>query len=121
MRGIASEAGFVEVLDGISIKTLCHGEETLMAEFRLRSGSLLTEHAHPYEQTGYLLRGRMRLFIGGEGREIGPGDSWCIAKDVPHRAEILADSAAIEVFSPPRADYLKYLRPEDALPTPKRA
>jgi Uncharacterized conserved protein, contains double-stranded beta-helix domain len=114
MRGIASGKGYVELIDGIEIKTLCYGSETLMAEFRLSSGSTLTEHAHPYEQTGYLLRGRMRLFIGGTSREVGPGDSWCIAKDVSHKAEVLEDSAAIEVFSPARPDYMQYLRSSDS-------
>jgi len=50
--------------------------------------------------------GRIRLTIGGERFEVRPGDGWCIPGGVEHRAEILEDAVAIEVFSPVRADYL---------------
>jgi quercetin dioxygenase-like cupin family protein len=48
----------------------------------------------------------MRLTIGDESVEMEPGDSWYVPSNVEHRAEILADSIAIEVFSPVRDDYL---------------
>jgi quercetin dioxygenase-like cupin family protein len=113
MFGKHSDSGFAEVLPGISIKTICRGSSTLMTEFRLKKDSLLSEHSHPNEQTGYLVSGRMKLYIGGIGRDLEPGDSWCVASDLPHRAEIFEDSVAIEIFSPVRADYLKYLNPSD--------
>ena len=96
------------LLSGISLKTLVYGEKTLFSEFRLEKDSLLPLHAHPQEQTGYLISGRMRLFVGDEVYEVEPGDSWCVPGNVAHRAEILADSVAIEVFSPVREDYLAY-------------
>lgn len=109
MRGRDSENGFQDALPGIQIKTLVHGERSMLTKFRLKAGSELPAHSHPYEQTGYLLRGRLRLAIGDEIRETRPGDSWCIASGVPHRAEVLEDSDALEVFTPAREDYLKYL------------
>jgi quercetin dioxygenase-like cupin family protein len=115
MYGKASDNGFVELLPGIAIKTLCHGEHSTMVEFRLKKGALLPEHRHPNEQTGYLLKGKMRLYSGPVAREVGPGDSWSIPKDLLHKAEILEDSVAVEVFSPPRLDYHKYLLAADIL------
>lgn len=47
-----SDSGFAEALPGIRMKTICRGESTLMAEFRLKAGALLSEHSHPNEQTG---------------------------------------------------------------------
>ncbi len=93
-------------LPGIQMKTLCYGERTLMTEFILERGRTLPVHNHPYEQTGYLVKGRIRLRIGEEKHETMPGDSWCIPADVEHGAEILEDSVAVEVFSPVRPDYL---------------
>jgi quercetin dioxygenase-like cupin family protein len=113
MFGLCSPDGYAEIVDGIRIKTLCRGASTLMARFVMRSGALLPEHAHPYEQTGFLVSGRMRLYIGGSSRELSPGDSWCIPADERHRAEILEDSSAVEVFSPPRTDYMAYLNEAD--------
>ena len=103
----AIDDGYRPVLPGISLKTLVHGERTLFAEFRLTAGSSLPEHAHPEEQTGYLVRGRMRLVIGGQTFEARPGDSWCIGSGAVHSAQILEDSVAIEVFSPVREAYLR--------------
>jgi quercetin dioxygenase-like cupin family protein len=93
-------------LPGIRMKTLCYGERTLMTEFILEGGSTLPSHRHPYEQTGYLVKGRIRLMIGQERHDAGPGDSWCIPAGVQHGAQILEDSIAVEVFSPVREDYL---------------
>lgn len=97
---------FTSVLPGIERRTLCHGARMLLAEFRLRAGSELPAHAHPHEQTGYLVSGRLRLRIGDETRELGPGDSWSIPGGVEHGASVLADAVAIEVFAPVREDYL---------------
>ena len=91
--------GYASALEGIDQKTLVHGERTLMTEFRLQARSVLPRHAHPHEQTGYLARGRIRLSVGNEDHEAGPGDSWCIPGSVEHGAVALEDSVAVEVFS----------------------
>jgi len=101
-----NDDGFRTITQGIRMKTLCFGDRTLMTEFRLDGGATLPAHAHVYEQTGFLLSGHIVLTIGGELHDVGAGDSWCIAGDVEHGAEILADSVAVEVFSPVREDYL---------------
>ena len=98
--------GYQLRVKGIEQKTLVFGDRTLMAEFRLNKGAVVPRHSHPYEQTGYLVSGRM-IFISGEERyEALPGDSWCILINVEHSAEALEDSVAVEVFSPVRKDYL---------------
>jgi len=100
------ESGYTERLPGIWQKTRVFGVNTLMAEFLLNRGSILPVHAHPYEQTGYLVKGRLRLRIGEQEWEVGPGDAWCIPLNVEHGAQVLEDSIAVEVFSPVREDYL---------------
>ena len=103
----ASPTGYQTVLPGIAFRTLVHGEKTLFTEFRLARGSRLPRHAHPQEQTGYLVSGRIRLTIGDDTVEAAPGDAWCIKGGVEHAGEILEDAVAIEVFSPVREDYLQ--------------
>lgn len=100
------EDDFQTVAPGIRMQTLCFGSATLMTEFRLLHGYMLPLHAHPQEQTGYLISGHIRLTIGDETHDVVPGDSWCIAGGVDHGAEVLLDSVAVEVFSPVREDYL---------------
>jgi quercetin dioxygenase-like cupin family protein len=101
-----SDDGFAEAVPGVHMKTLVHGAETLMAEFHLAAGHELPAHAHPHEQTGYLVRGRIRLRIGNETREISAGDAWTVPGGVEHGADLLEDSVAIEVWSPVREDLL---------------
>ena len=93
-------------LPGIGLRTRVYGVRTLMAEFRLEEGSSLPMHAHPHEQSGYLVAGHLRLTVGDQLHDMLPGDAWCITGDVVHGAEALEDSVAIEVFSPVREDYM---------------
>jgi len=102
----SSKEGYSPALPGIELKTLVHGDQTLMTEFLLEKGRQLPKHSHPHEQTGYLVRGHIRLTIGPEEYNVMPGDSWCIPGNVEHGAEVIEESLAIEVFSPVREDYL---------------
>lgn len=98
-----------ELIPGIRISTLVHGEKSLMARFILEAGATLPMHSHPHEQTGYLLSGSMTMTIGGEAYDFGPGDSWCIPGGVVHGATIKQACLAIEIFCPVREDYLPFL------------
>ena len=101
-----SPDGYVPVLDGIERKTLVYGNHTLMTQFRLQKGKILPMHAHPHEQTGYLIKGHIILIVGGQKYDMKPGGSWSIQGNTEHGAEVLEDSVAIEVFSPVREDYI---------------
>ncbi|HMA94518.1 MAG TPA: cupin domain-containing protein, partial [Polyangiaceae bacterium] len=70
----SSDFGYTEAVPAVYRKTLVFGEKTLLTEFRMQKGSSLPAHAHPYEQTGYLVRGRLRLTIGAESFDVCPGD-----------------------------------------------
>lgn len=108
-----SRTGYTQTLKGLKIKTLCYGESTLMTEFQLEKDAELPEHSHPYEQTGFLVKGKIRFTIDGTSAVMEPGDSWCVPSGILHKAEILEDSVAIEVFSPVREEYLKYWADEN--------
>lgn len=98
--------GYTDPLPGIRQRTLVFGDRTLMTEFVLARNSTLPSHSHPYEQTGYLVKGHMVLRIGETEHDTLAGDAWCIPANVIHGAETAEDSVAVEVFSPVRQDYL---------------
>jgi len=98
--------GYSDPLAGIRQKTLAFGKKMLMAEFILARDSALPLHSHPYEQTGYLVKGHILLTLGDTEHDTYPGDSWCIPSDVIHGAKVIEDSVAIEIFSPAREDYI---------------
>jgi quercetin dioxygenase-like cupin family protein len=97
---------YSEPLNGIKQTTTVYGENTLMTEFVLSKNSILPNHSHPQEQTGYLVEGHIKVRIGDEIFDVYPRDSWTIPGNVVHGADILEDSIAVEVFSPVRKDYL---------------
>ena len=115
MFGFNSKNDYAEILKGIKIKTLCSGETTNIVEFILEKNSVLPEHSHPNEQTGYLVKGKIRLFINGVAKELAQGNSWSIKKNFKHKAEVIEDSIAVEVFNPLREDYLKYINENDVV------
>jgi quercetin dioxygenase-like cupin family protein len=106
MFSVADPHGYRQALPGVRMKTLVHGEKTLFAEFRLAANAVLPRHAHPHEQTGYLVSGALTLTIGSETFAVRPGDAWCIPGGVEHNAVAASDCVAIEVFAPVRDDYL---------------
>jgi quercetin dioxygenase-like cupin family protein len=103
----ASPRGYKELLEGITLKNLVHGERTHLTQVKLEKGAVIPEHQHPQEQTGYLISGSLRFFSGQEETVVRPGDCWTFAGGTPHGAEAMEDTVVLEVFSPLREDYLK--------------
>jgi quercetin dioxygenase-like cupin family protein len=96
-----------ELLPGVSLETLVHGEKTLMGRFSLAKDAAIPAHAHPHEQTGVLISGKLLFTSGGREFTVETGDSWCIPGNEEHSVKVLEDAVAIEVFSPVvREDYL---------------
>jgi quercetin dioxygenase-like cupin family protein len=101
-----SAKDYKDPLPGVKLKTLAFGDKSLMTEFLLAKNATLPDHAHPYEQTGYLVSGHIIMKIADQEFDTLPGDSWCIPMNIVHGAQILEDSLAVEVFAPVREDYL---------------
>ena len=77
----------------------------------------VAEHAHPNEQIGLVLRGSLVFTIGGERRELAPGDSYVIPGGVPHDAVAGPEGCSVvDVFSPLRADWERLERLEPSAP-----
>ena len=95
-----------QLLEGINLTTLVHGDKTLMGQFDLSKGAKIPAHSHPHEQTGIMISGKLRFIVDGQTMDVEAGDSWCLPGGVEHSAEALEDTVVIEVFSPVREDYL---------------
>jgi quercetin dioxygenase-like cupin family protein len=83
-----------------------HGEQLTMAVVDLQPNVAVPEHRHVNEQLGFVARGSITMTVGGESRELGVGETYVIATDVPHAALAGAEGATVvDVFSPPREDW----------------
>ena len=100
----------VEMLPGLVRRTLAEGDSMMVCEFTFESGGQVPNHSHPHEQVGYVVSGRMRMFIDGVAYEVGPGDSYLMRSEVPHGGLSLEPTVLIETFSPPREDYLERVK-----------
>jgi quercetin dioxygenase-like cupin family protein len=99
-------SSYKELVPGVFMKPLSYGNNSMLCEFRINQGAVIPAHQHPHEQTGYLVKGKLRFF-GDEGEAVvEPGCSWSFKGGVMHGAEGLEDTVLIEVFSPVREDYL---------------
>lgn len=81
------------------------GERMMVTLMEFKAGQSVGRHSHPNEQAGYCLSGRFKLTINGEETLIEPHDSYAIPANAMHSYQILEDSCAVEMFSPPREDY----------------
>jgi quercetin dioxygenase-like cupin family protein len=89
-------------------RRLVNGEKVMMAFLHLHRGCKVPRHSHHNEQLSYVESGRLRFLMGEHEEEVlvGPGQVLVIPGDLPHSAEALEDTHGIDVFSPPRQDWL---------------
>ncbi len=96
------------VTDALS-RRLITGERMMLAQVYLDKGCIVPTHSHENEQLTYILEGSLRFWIGEDGEEelvIRAGQVLHIPSNVPHMAEALEDTLDVDVFSPPRQDWL---------------
>jgi quercetin dioxygenase-like cupin family protein len=103
-----------EALNPLVSRQMIHTERMTVARLRLRKGALVPEHSHMHEQVTMLIEGQVRFTVGGEVRILSAGELMQIPPHAPHSVEALADSMAIDLFSPVRDDWVRgddaYLR-----------
>jgi quercetin dioxygenase-like cupin family protein len=91
-------------------RRLVTGERMMIAHVYLQQGAIVPKHEHDNEQLTYILEGTLRLWLGPDDDEemfdVRAGDVLHIPSNVPHRAEALETTLDVDVFSPPRADWL---------------
>jgi quercetin dioxygenase-like cupin family protein len=90
------------------------GQEIMLARVLLKKGCIVPEHSHHNEQLTYILEGALKFWIDGKEIVVNAGETLCIPSNMPHKAEALADTVDLDVFCPPRADWInrtdQYLR-----------
>ncbi len=96
------------VTDSIS-RRLITGDDMMIAHVYLARGAVVPQHSHHNEQITYILEGALHFWIGSDGSEevdVRAGEVLHIPSNVPHRAEALEDTLDVDIFSPPREDWL---------------
>jgi len=107
LSGYASLAALPEerISDKISRK-IAAGEKEMIVWWSMKAGAQASAHKHPHEQIAWILKGRMEFRLGNERKSCGPGDVVVIPGGVEHEAYFPEDTEVIDVFAPPREDFL---------------
>jgi len=90
-------------------RRLITGDKMMLAHVYLKKGCVVPQHSHENEQLTYILEGALHFYIGEDKSEeviVRAGEVLHIPAHVPHEAVALEDTLDVDIFSPPREDWL---------------
>jgi len=106
-----------EAVNAKLARRLITGDRVMLAHVYLKQGCVVPKHAHENEQFTYILDGALKFFVGEDERRevvVRTGEVLHLPANVPHEAHALEDTLDVDVFYPPREDWLNktdsYLR-----------
>jgi quercetin dioxygenase-like cupin family protein len=96
----------VESLNALIGRQMVVGTNVMVARVLLKKGAIVPLHSHHNEQVSYILEGALRFFIDGREITVSAGEVLCIPPHMPHEAIALEDTVDLDIFNPPRQDWL---------------
>ena len=95
-----------EELSPLIAREMVVGDKIMLARVFLKKGAHVPLHQHPNEQVTYVLEGALKFAIDGKEIVVGAGEVLCIPSNMPHEAWALEDTLDLDIFDPPREDWL---------------
>ena len=103
-----------EKLNDLIDREMVVGDKLMLARVFLKKGAHVPKHQHHNEQVTYILEGALKFAIDGKEIVVHAGEVLCIPSNMPHEAWAIEDTLDLDVFDPPREDWLNktdaYLR-----------
>ncbi|HEY6391313.1 MAG TPA: cupin domain-containing protein [Bryobacteraceae bacterium] len=103
-----------EQLSPTFARQVIHSDAMTVARVYLRKGCSVPEHSHHNEQISMMEQGSLKFVVAGQEKVLTAGQVLRIPPHVPHSVEALEDCIAVDLFSPPREDWIRgddsYLR-----------
>ena len=100
----------VETLNPLLTRQFITGAQAMLARIELKRGATVPRHSHPNEQISWITEGALRFTLGEPGQErtvdVRAGEVLVVPGNLPHAAEALEDTVDIDLFAPPRADWI---------------
>jgi quercetin dioxygenase-like cupin family protein len=82
------------------------GTNTMLARLVLKKGAHVPLHSHMHEQISHVVEGTLEFLLEGKSVIVRAGEIFCIPPHVPHAVNTLEDSVALDIFNPPRQDWI---------------
>ena len=103
-----------EKLNPLIDREMVVGDQVMLARVLMKKGAHVPLHQHHNEQVTYILEGALKFALDGKEVVVRAGEVLCIPPNMPHEAWALEETIDLDVFNPPRADWLNktddYLR-----------
>lgn len=104
----------IEEMNPLLQRQMIVGDRVMLARLIMKKGCIVPLHSHHNEQVTHILQGALKFWIEGKEIVVRAGEVLTIPPHVPHRAEALEDTLDLDVFDPPREDWInktdQYLR-----------
>lgn len=114
LRHVPWNSVVIEAMNPLLGRQLVVGQNIMLARVLLKKGCVVPAHSHPNEQVTFILEGALKFFIDEREIVVHAGEVLTIPPNMPHKAEALEDTVDLDVFNPPRADWMSgrdtYLR-----------
>jgi quercetin dioxygenase-like cupin family protein len=95
-----------EQLNPLTTRQYIVGTNTMLARIVLKKGALVPLHHHFHEQISHVVQGALLFRMDGEEKTVRAGEILCIPPHLPHEVLALEDSVALDIFNPPRQDWI---------------
>jgi quercetin dioxygenase-like cupin family protein len=96
----------VEALTPLLGRQMIVGANVMVARILLKKGCKIPLHSHHNEQVSYVLEGSLGFVIDNREINVSAGEVLCIPPDAPHEAVALEDTVSLDIFNPPRQDWI---------------
>ena len=107
----------LETLNPLLQRQFVVGQDIMVARVLMKKGCVIPLHSHHNEQVTYILEGALKFWIDGKEIVVNAGEVLAIPPHMPHKAEAVVDTIDLDIFNPPRADWMsgtdQYLRREE--------
>ena len=104
----------LEELNPLLQRQFIVGNRVMVARLVLRKGCIIPLHSHHNEQVSCVLEGALKFWIDGKEIVVHAGEVLTIPPHMPHQAEAVVDTIDLDIFDPPRKDWMEktdlYLR-----------
>lgn len=95
-----------EQMNSLTTRQYVVGTNTMLARLVLKKGAHVPVHHHVNEQMSHVVEGSLNFMLEGKVVKVRAGEILCIPPDVPHEVVALEDSVALDLFNPPRQDWI---------------
>jgi len=99
----------LEKMRGTLTKRFVTSKQQMLAQVYFKKGDDVPRHSHVNEQFTYVVTGALEFWLGDSDEQhlvVRSGEVLIIPSNLPHRALALEDTFELDIFNPPRQDWI---------------